>query len=1010
MPAGKYYPQIVVIPAQREDKPGLVSTQYLKAYWRLDDINDSWFNGLTLTNNNSVSFKRGKFGNCAKANGSSSYLSRASSSTTNPNLDNFEFLLLMRDIKGSGTKTIIDKFSGTSIGYKIEINKATGTVTFTIGTSTGGIKSVSTTVDCADGKWKKLVFYVDRAAEMGILVDSRTAKTTTSLVGWLGILDNTVELRFSANQTPTQYWGGELEDVRYYRGGLLDAKSLDIWFDSDKRYIVTEREERGLSLECDYADEKCKFSFNVSGKNWLHPRRFAQASQCILLYDVLSMASLRGLWAFQNTLDDESVTENDWVKQAGANSFISGGGINADGTVWYKITDDESLAFKSNRLHIAGRMRLPAFTGTKQTILSKGSATQSIYIYTSSGANTLNLEIMTAGVLRAITYTYTPATDFKWSLDWDGTNLRFYVSGVLQGSPVSATGSFDNTFDDLALFAKADGTERAPSGVKLYYLRIYEKTLTTSEISDLNSLTLPTIAAIFDGIILAQPTVVDGKKPFTVMTREYLYDRLTNDYLTIQFSGKWKLGVMMRTAIARTSLSADFDTSNIVDGTKEADGKFFIREQMTSVFQWITDNAGTEFYVERRGMKRYLFHVQKESKHSNVIIGETNILLPYKYEPEIYQQTNSVLIEGGHVFTTEEQQTFDNGTTKSSNGIYYAIKSTPENLLYGQLEVKMQSVGTLFEDLHMEIREDVGGSPGPLLTGLSETDIPTQKITGTLALVPSDLDVVLDRTKTYWLVLSPNGDASNRISYADNGGAADTNMKTSPDGSAWSAVGYTFVYNWKRKERVVTEVKDSAKASQYQIRRVKITDDTLTDKATAKQIAKGILFKVSRVHRHVDSMRIKDIVGLPQPKQLVRLIHSDNDLDDDLVLQNIRVEMHPGKGGFFDHCTISAGDEKMEPEQLYRQMYQSIKTILASGEPPRSDTEVHGESLMMALRFSGRRVPPYKISKNIGIDINYDAAAFRQLPKSDMLWDTDDIGGYDVDNKYEDGAMDSDDL
>lgn len=731
--------------------------------------------------------------------------------------------------------------------------------------------------------------------------------------------------------------------------------------------------------------------------------------------DMLPSGYIDGVEVYTGVLGQATVTGlKDFGVALHDDFFLNGGGLAFDGITYYSTPDNGSQTF--DKFTIFGRMTIPAVVSgdpLKQIFVKGLDTTSPISIFVFSYAfspNTVGFNIRNAGGATGPTYVFTPNVAFNFALVYDGTTMSTYINGVYNAGTNRSAPLVQN-YSDLYIGSDSTGVAGASivkANTLINHLHYTTSVLTASQVSDLATLQIPSLSCIFDGTIISKPTTRESAIPFSIQARDFLLDRLSNDDLTAQFAGITTMGQILKTAVARSSLVDYFDTQNVDYTDKKSNGKYFIREQLINVFRWVTDAAGTEFYSERRGLKRYLHHHLEASKHSGLTLQPTNILLPYSMEPEIRTASNIIQVEGGVLKTVEEQMTFDNGTTKASNTLYYAIKSTPEFILYGQLELLMAKVGSP-GDLHIELREDKGGDPlGPHAEVLTSVEIPAELVPRVKAYVPIAFDATLSTSKTYWLVIEITGDATNNYLFSDNGGVADTNMKTSALDVTWAAVGYTFDYKLSHKDKVVSTAKKSSSVDKIGIRKLTFADKTITDKETARQISRGLLAKLGDDQIHFSNVKVKNIDIIPQPKLMVSVVDTGAEIDDDYKIQRLVLNLTPGKNGIIDRFILDFGDESMSAESIFQQFTAQMRNSLQADEPPITDTMSFGEQQSVALLITGLLLTPVTGTHNVGIQLTGELIT--QLPKTDMLWDTDDIGGYDPDNDWEIGVSDADNL
>lgn len=545
------------------------------------------------------------------------------------------------------------------------------------------------------------------------------------------------------------------------------------------------------------------------------------------------------------------------------------------------------------------------------------------------------------------------------------------------------------------------GTRSGAFDIKFFAM--WDRELTDAEILDLRTLTRPKLACLFDGIIMDTPTDRKTNTPFNIIATDYLYDRLNNEALTRAYPGDQDVGDIMADSVTKTSLLDDFINTDIDRLRVSSLGKYFIRESMLNVFKWATKAGGSVFYSKRRGSNRYIFHHKINKMPSGLTLTKSNIRgkpgsTLYKSGTSLHDTATSVEVEGGVINTEEETQTFDNGTNKATDTLYYAFKVTPEFIRYGQLELKMYKEGEP-SPLRIEIREDKAGDPaGPEAVELASvildpTDVPAAAADAEF--IPVDFDILLDTGKTYWVTIFINGDATNRYHIKDNGGTVDTSTETSPDDITWTPVGYTLVYKWSRKEPILSLAKNSTLQQEVKVRKLVFKDDEITDKDTARIIARGILERVGKKQVYIQGLKVKGINIVPIPGE--SLIFNDDLLgfnSEQVEVQQVKTMMRLGKVGAIDQIEFVIGDKIRDPALIFTDFLAAFRNSLTSDQQVVTDTRINAENQPIGVLATGVRVPPIKQSQDIGLDgiiVVGDPPDEVQLLPAAMLWDHDDV-------------------
>jgi len=99
-------------------------------------------------------------------------------------------------------------------------------------------------------------------------------------------------------------------------------------------------------------------------------------------------------------------------------------------------------------------------------------------------AGKFGLQIQTGGSFRNVTSTTTPSNGTKYHLvgTWDGSNVRIYVNGALEGSPVSAPGSLAASTMQIDVGAYSASSGTTPGGL-IDEVAVYDYALNSTRIA-----------------------------------------------------------------------------------------------------------------------------------------------------------------------------------------------------------------------------------------------------------------------------------------------------------------------------------------------------------------------------------------------------------------------------------------------------------------------------------------------------------------------------------------------
>jgi len=185
-----------------------------------------------------------------------------------------------------------------------------------------------------------------------------------------------------------------------------------------------------------------------------------------------------GLADFSGLVNNEVVT--------GTSSFVPGkigNAFNFNG-VTYIISSAPSL---STSFSITGWANLPATASGDISRDLVSNDVENNYLLrvdpNSEASNRLAGFVKLGGTPEPrVTYTYMPNTWFHFALTWDGTTLKLYINGVLQ-SQQTRSGTLASPGTSLGIGAATSGINILKSGSLLDDIRIYNKALSSTEVS-----------------------------------------------------------------------------------------------------------------------------------------------------------------------------------------------------------------------------------------------------------------------------------------------------------------------------------------------------------------------------------------------------------------------------------------------------------------------------------------------------------------------------------------------
>lgn len=200
----------------------------LIASWKLADVNDA-VGGLTLTNNNSVSFaSAGKIGNCGTFTAASSmYLSRADGADIQVVNEDFSFAFWVKfNNVTTGSEYLVAKANGNPDDcFKIFKNATTVEFLLTASSTSGASLSGLST-----GVWYSIIAVHDSVNNtLQVWIDNSI--TNGSVVHTTGANDDDAAFTIGARKGPDSFFDGAIDNVNFWRKVLTSAERAE-WHNS----------------------------------------------------------------------------------------------------------------------------------------------------------------------------------------------------------------------------------------------------------------------------------------------------------------------------------------------------------------------------------------------------------------------------------------------------------------------------------------------------------------------------------------------------------------------------------------------------------------------------------------------------------------------------------------------------------------------------------------------------------------------------------------------------------
>jgi hypothetical protein len=207
----------------------------LQGFWRGEDVNDLSPNGYTLTNNNSVTFTAGKWGNAFTLNGSNQYLSIADANCANLEISgsctalvwfkpiaNGGRLMCKGKISSEGTRKFDFFFNGNTIAV---VHK--------------GITDIITnTATISTGVWSFATFIYDNTNSLiKLIVNGVKTEVSGSGTGSDSNAPFTIGCdTFGAGDTPADFFNGQIANVAILNRAITDDDYNSLYVTGVKKF------------------------------------------------------------------------------------------------------------------------------------------------------------------------------------------------------------------------------------------------------------------------------------------------------------------------------------------------------------------------------------------------------------------------------------------------------------------------------------------------------------------------------------------------------------------------------------------------------------------------------------------------------------------------------------------------------------------------------------------------------------------------------------------------------
>ncbi|MFQ5762437.1 MAG: hypothetical protein ACE5PO_05325, partial [Candidatus Bathyarchaeia archaeon] len=305
----------------------------------------------------------------------------------------------------------------------------------------------------------------------------------------------------------------------------------------------------------------------------------------------------------------------------------------------------------------------------------------------------------------------------------------------------------------------------------------------------------PPTARKFRGVLeCPRVQIASPQRLLTLEATDYFYERILGR-IVAEVYHEQKAGVIARDLFAK--YLPEFNIANVQDTDYTVESKVFPHVSLKEALDWLAKTSGCQYFCDAN-LNVYFF--PRRTRSTGLTVTESMVAAVPESARNLRPVKNSVLVVGGFRLEIDQEQSTVDVNYVTLDVKHYAVKFTPGQIFGKQIQLHLAKVGSP-EDLLVRIVEDKSGEPmGPEVANLFFS----KGFVDSKTWYPVQARYDFDTAKSYWIVITKVGDASNhyRVYKATDSPAAA--VKESDDGTTWTdpSPAYTLAFRTQYGEPV----------------------------------------------------------------------------------------------------------------------------------------------------------------------------------------------------------------
>lgn len=393
---------------------------------------------------------------------------------------------------------------------------------------------------------------------------------------------------------------------------------------------------------------------------------------------------------------------------------------------------------------------------------------------------------------------------------------------------------------------------------------------------------------IFNGIIedVSRKDIL-GTRVLNIQATEKFFVRAMGALVTERFSDK-AAGWIAKTLI--DNYTSGFTTTNVQNTDTTVQGpETFNRDPLKKCLDRLAEIAGAIWYCTAAG--DVYFH-PKETVESGLALTESMVKPVPVIRKNIQDLYTVITVQGGVSLDLDQSQQTATGGPVSLYDRDVAVKFTPTKIYGKNIELYFDKLGSPDADLSGHIADDDSNSPGEARTffTVSKDQFDAAGWHGV------KIEVEVDPSKSYWIVVNRGGDASNCYRWYHDGGTTGSHGEKT--NGSWTIVSNSWIPAFKQYggNPILARAVNPVTYSDYGRRELIVKRPEVTDKADAVKIASQVLLEKGVVKTEFSGLNVngEDLTSLPQTGELADLTVSQLNFDDKVVVEKILIKFPAG--------------------------------------------------------------------------------------------------------------------